>query len=192
MTEPEDIETFRSAAFQRIGRNVFNFQKLEARLKYLVTVNNLEGTVSNLKARLAKKAASVNNQTMGTVAGKFHAGVFGYGCEAEPPGDLAEIWISSSIRIEADPGSAETRKRALSELVLERNDLIHQKLATFDPDSIESCRSLIEVLDQQNERILRQLDDLGLLIRNFKDLFSELRSYLSSEEFLSQLQTKKG
>jgi hypothetical protein len=50
---------------------------------------------------------------------------------------------------------------ALNTLAKERNELVHQKLVNVDFESDESCQSLVESLDNQNARILEQLNFLA-------------------------------
>ena len=71
-------------------------------------------------------------------------------------------------------------KCQLRSLVAERNRLIHQDLATFDPTLAGSCRKLIPFLDEQNQRILSQIKALEQLhsaaVEGFQALFSSLSS----------------
>ncbi len=65
----------------------------------------------------------------------------------------------------------------------ERNNLIHQDLASFDPNSEESCRKWITRLDEQNERVVAIHKEL----QQFLDLHIEAAQHilvaLESEEF---------
>lgn len=188
MTQPDDIVTLRNEALRKIGRNVVNFQKIEACLKFLITISNVQGTSKDLTARHTKKAASIRKKSMGDLAGKFHKNLYRDGIKSEKPEDLVDIWISSSIKVEADAKTIKEQKRALSNLVTERNSLIHKDLAGFDHNSAESCRHLISILDPQNKRILQQLDELKWLIDAFKEHVGDLRSWVDSDEFFHEIQ----
>jgi hypothetical protein len=61
--------------------------------------------------------------------------------------------VSFGFRIEGRTGQKEATKKALTLVVKERNRLVHKMLGEFDSASIESCRALIDLLDQQDERI---------------------------------------
>ncbi len=65
----------------------------------------------------------------------------------------------------------------LRDLVLERNALIHQDLAEFDPRSQESRRRWITRLNEQNERILAQHKELQQLL----DMTSEAAKHLLAD-----------
>ena len=71
----------------------------------------------------------------------------------EFPENRDEPWISLSLKVENEDGHLTEQKAAFSFLVSERNRLIHKMLVKFDPDSAESCKTLILELDKQNEMI---------------------------------------
>ena len=77
--------------------------------------------------------------------------------------------MSISFRIEADQNVKKTYKRILSDLVSERNQLIHRDLANFDSNSAEYCRKLIASLDEQNERLKRQSDAFMHMIKSITE-----------------------
>lgn len=191
MTQPDDIVTLRNEALRKIGRNVVNFQKIETCLKCLVTISDVQGTPKNITARQAKKAVSIRRKPMGDLAERLHNNLYREEVKSEKPEDLGEIWGSMSFKVEADANTIKERKRALSALVAERNNLIHKDLAGFDHNSAESCRHLISILDPQNTRILQQLDELKWLIDAIKEHAGALRSWVDSDDFLRELHQNK-
>jgi hypothetical protein len=99
-----------------------------------------------------------------------------------PANELDEIWMSFSIRIDSDKDSIRNRKRELSELVTERNWLIHSSLADLDLDSVESCKKLISLLDEQDDRLKPHYLSLMRFIGNMRvaqqELFKQLEAHL--------------
>jgi hypothetical protein len=93
-----------------------------------------------------------------------------------------ELWVSTSFRIETSADVAKARKQALSAVVSERNTLIHQWLADFDPNSIESCKHLSAALDRQHEKIWPEFKILQSMVRTFRELTQELRKQIESGE----------
>jgi phage shock protein A len=83
--------------------------------------------------------------------------------------------------VEADAATVKRQKRALSALVAERNRLIHQDLAGFDHNSTASCRGLISMLDEQNTRVLSQLEELATLIAEFKSHVDALKGWAEGD-----------
>ena len=55
MTNLTENHKLKEEALRKIGRNVVNFQKLEAMLKQLIVDSNLKGPVREIKARLEDK-----------------------------------------------------------------------------------------------------------------------------------------
>jgi len=184
----DDIESLRNEALRKIGRNVVNFQKIETALKVLIVATKVEGTPNDLASRQANKAAAIHNQTLGALAEAFYKHVYKDGGSSEGSENPSDIWISTSFGIEGDPTAIKEEKRTLLALVAERNKLIHKDLGSFDHNSVESCSHLIAVLDEQNKRILQQLDRLKWIIDIYKQVAEEVREWIDSDEFLQLLQ----
>lgn len=189
MSKPVDIEALRTEALRKVGRNVVNFQKIEACLKYLLAVSNIEGTSTIIASRRRVKEKDLRRRSLGDLAQAFHTNLFSDEAPSAAPPDLPEIWASISIKVIADAGAVTQRKRALSALVAERNKLIHQELVRFDHNSAQSCHDLINVLDAQNVRILEQLRELKLLIDTVKEHVAEIQSWVTSDDLLQHLQS---
>jgi hypothetical protein len=77
---------------------------------------------------------------------------------ANAPDDLKEAWVSFGFRIEGGAEQKKATKKALTLVVKERNQLVHEMLGEFDSASVECCRALIDLLDQQQERIAPHFD----------------------------------
>ena len=117
----------------------------------------------------------------------LHTGLYKEKEPSELPENVTAPSFSVSFKIEMDPAVAKERKRNLSVLVSKRNRLIHSDLATFDPDSVESCATLSAFLDEQNDRILKQLDSLKFLSDAVSELGKALGEFSESEEFLEMI-----
>jgi hypothetical protein len=111
---------------------------------------------------------------MGKLAGKLHKDVFANSRDDIPTEPREGTLFSSRFTVEMDEAVLQRRKQALESLVAERNNLIHQDLARFDPTSPESCRVLIEKLDSQNMRIAQQIDGLVILLNGFRDILNHI------------------
>jgi predicted nuclease with TOPRIM domain len=81
--------------------------------------------------------------------------------------------------------------QALREIVRERNDLIHKRLISFDPHSVENCRDLIRELDEQRARIKPQFEAVSAICLNLRDFFKQLKDYSDSESFADDLKRVK-
>jgi len=192
MTNSSELTDLRNDVLRKIGRNGVNFQKMEGMLKLLNSQQALSGTLSEI-AKVADKASkAVAKQPMGRLADAFVRSIYASVNEsAHPQRDPQEISISFSLRIESDPELVKERKRALSSVVAERNRLIHQWLAAFDPNSIESCTELALALDEQHARIWPEYEILRSMVQALREHHVELRRYLASDEFLTHLERGK-
>ncbi len=168
MTQSLDLVALRDEALRKVGRNVVNFQKVEACLKYLIAVSDVQTTKNGLSAKHKKRTATIQKLPLGHLSEAFYQSI--YGAESAPfePADPSPITVSTSFRVETDAATVKRQKRTLSALVAERNKLIHRDLSGFDHNSISSCRNLIAMLDAQNVFVLSELDQLTTLIAEFK------------------------
>ena len=189
MTSHIELPDLRNEVLRKIGRNVVNFQKMEGMLKLLNSLNSVSGSLSDIQEILAKNSSSVERQPMGRLADVFIREV--YSSDSKNIGmqkDIRDVSISFSIRIDAAPELVKERKRALSFVVAERNKLIHQTLAKFNPNSIDSCVELSTILDDQHAKIWPEFEILRSMVCALKEHHDELRRYVASDEFLDELQ----
>ena len=139
MNHSADIEMLRNDALRKIGRNVVNFQKVEACLKYLIAISDVQRAPQEIVADHEKKKARLRRQPMGSLAKAFFESVYGTESGPSPPLDSSTIWLSTSFRVEVDASTSKERRRTLAALVTERNNLIHKELSGFDHNSVSSC-----------------------------------------------------
>lgn len=185
MTNLTENHKLKEEALRKIGRNVVNFQKIEAMLKQLIVDSNLKGPVREIKARLEDKKNSIDRHSMGTLTREYFKMFSAKASDFHDyPEDREEPWMSFSVSIENEEGTIPQQRRAFSFMVSERNRLIHQMLANFDPDSIDSCQKLIIDLDKQNLIIRREytnIQSLGKALSEAKkQLFSDMYAKYSN------------
>src|SRR5205085_8937566 len=104
--------------------------------------------------RLADRVAELRKNTMGKLVNELHTPLYCTPAELEVQEPITELFVRIGLRVDANPNYIAQQKKMLDDLVQERNALIHQDLADFDPNSAESCRRWITRLDEQNERIV--------------------------------------
>ena len=83
----------------------------------------------------------------------------------------------------SDSDFLNAQKQALSDIVVERNKLIHQDLALLDTRSIEDYYNLISLLDEQNPRLLAHLKELGWMLTSCIEGLKDLQSFIKSPDF---------
>lgn len=190
MNESVDIETVRTEALRKLGRNVVNFSKIEAAFKHLLSVGQLDGSEKTISDQLLKKRILLRKQTLGKLVQEFNKNILGDASEPEPTTDSSRIGISLSLKVTYNnPDCLKEQKRALSSIVAERNKLIHQDLAFLDTSSVEDYRKLISLLDEQNPRLLAHLEELGLIIEFLSESGEIFGDLYKSPDFLQYLQS---
>ncbi|WP_287690479.1 MULTISPECIES: hypothetical protein [unclassified Microcystis] len=161
MDEPIDIEVVRTEALRKLGRNIVNFSKIEGILKYLLSVTHIDGLSTSTRNQFVDNYERFRKHTLGMLVGKLHNAVLGDDSQSKP--QLFKVTYSDSDFLNA-------QKQDLSDIVLERNKLIHEYLAPLDTSSIEEYYKLISLLDEQNPRLLAHLEELGWMLTSFIDL----------------------
>lgn len=178
-----ELEKAKNEVLRKIGRNMLLFQQLEQMLKYLIANGKVAGCASEIKANQEKRAAVINKQTMGVLVGDFLENTISNGEEIpEVPLELKEPFISFGFSVEIDDNVFERKKQALAAIVADRNELIHNFLPRFDPNSIESCLETENHLDQQREKLLPEINGLMSLINSLQKGRKELFAFLNSDE----------
>jgi hypothetical protein len=181
MDEPIDIEVVRTEALRKLGRNIVNFSKIEGVLKYLLSVTQIDGLSTSTRNRFVDNYERFRKHTLGTLVGKLHDTVLGDDSQSKPQLDSSELGMSLSFKVTyGDSDFLNAQKQALSDIVLERNKLIHEYLAPLDTSSIEDYYKLISLLDEQNPRLLAHLEELGWMLTSFIEGLKDLQSFIKS------------
>jgi hypothetical protein len=175
MDEPIDIEVVRTEALRKLGRNIVNFSKIEGTLKYLLSVTQIEGLSTSTRNRFVDNYKKFRELTLGRLVGKLHNTVLVDDSQSEPQLDSSELGMSLSFKVSySDSDFLTAQKQALSDIVAERNKLIHEDLALLDTSSIEDYYELISFLDEQNPRLLAHLEELGWMLTSCIEAVKDL------------------
>ena len=126
MTADSSIEQLRNLALQKIGRNVVNFQKMEAMLKFVIAFSDLRNPLDEVESQIAKRVALFAKMPMGRLVDEGVDVLF-----TDPNGSLqtqtSEAYFSASFSLEGGKKEARIWKTAMMTVVKERNRLIHQR-----------------------------------------------------------------
>ena len=185
-----DSQSARDELYRRIGRNVVNFQYLEATLRSMVPMLYNKSTLKELQARQNEVSLKQDKSTFGNLVSSYHDRLSRSKevlNETVPDEGLAEPTLTFGFSIEVTEETAAQRRSALVNLVAERNRLIHEDLLNVDLKSREECEELSARLDEQYTRIRRHLDHFNSLRTNFQQMAAELGRLLKSDEFLALL-----
>jgi hypothetical protein len=181
-----DLDSLQKDVLIGIGRNVLNLQKMEGMLKYLVLsvqstvpVENAEKVIENIE----KRKKTISNRSLGLLAGDFVRSLrSGHSGTEEQPAQIEVATVSTSITFE-DGNFVDELEASLRSIVEERNELIHNKLAAFDPKSPESCRNLAKELEEQRQRIKPKFKELAAICTAVSEQIKELKEYSDSGQF---------
>ena len=184
-TDP--VEAARDDVLRKIGRNVVNFQKMEAMLKALNAQQSVSGSLRELQTLATRAKRAVAKQPMGPLVDAFVKHAFSGAPEASGGAVQEEAEVSFSFRIESNEVIAKERKRALRAVVAERNKLVHQWLAELDPGSRDSCLRLSAELDEQHARVMPEFEALKGIFNAFRELRAEMSRHIDSDEFLNAI-----
>lgn len=185
-----DSQPVRDELFRRIGRNVVNFQYLEATLRSMVPTLYYKSTLKELQARQNEVSPKQDKSTFGNLVSSYHDRLSRSKellNETVPDEGLSEPTLTFGFSIEMTEETAAQRRSALVNLVAERNRLIHENLLNLDLNSREECEELSARLDEQYTRIRRHLDHLNSLRTNFQEMAAEFGRLLESDEFRALL-----
>jgi hypothetical protein len=183
MDNDKDLSAIKDEVFQKIGRNLVNFQIIELMLKHLIGHGRVAGYMSELKQIHEKKIEGVKKKTLGTLVSEFVETTFQSSVTSpEPTAELKEPYMSFSFSVEADNEFYENKKRELKSLVDDRNQLIHHLLPRFNPESLDSCLEIRDYLDQQRERLIPEYEYLKSTFESFEEIKKAHAAFLSSDE----------
>ncbi len=172
MSTESDVTIARDLTLQKIGRNVVNFQKMEAMLKFVLTVANFSAPITKIQSHLEGRAKRARKHAMGRLVKKAAREL--HSDPPKPPPDIAEIWVSHSLSLKDGGSQLADWRRAMRRVVKERNALIHHMLATWNPRSVDSCSALCKELDEQRERIIPAYNHLESVVAAIRQSHQEL------------------
>lgn len=183
VTEPKEFKLLRRLALACLGRNVLHFQRVEAQLKRLVLLCDFVAPFGGVHDQHAERTSKLRTTTMGNLVNELHQRLYGKPVDLETQDSVTEAIIRVQLRVDADPDYVAQQKKSLSDLVLERNNLIHQDLADFDPNSEESCRQWIKHLEEQNTRIEAQYRGLQQLLDVHNEAARHILAFIQSDDY---------
>ncbi len=179
----DDLREVQAEVLRKVGRNVVLLQYLERLLKSTLNDGHISGYISELPAKHQQRKALIHKQTMGQLVGQYRDQTT-LTIDAEPA-ELKEVWLSLTVTIEGAQDEQEVFA-SLSEVVAERNQLIHHFLSKWDMLSIDNSRAIEKHLDQQRDKILPIVTHLESLVQAMQELRKDLATALANPDFVQQ------
>jgi hypothetical protein len=182
------LEDSVNEVLRKIGRNLMLFQQLEYLLKYIIANGNISGYASQLKDKKIKQDDKIRVKTLGQLVTSYIDTV--HSVDAGSPElaeDLDEAHFSFSFKIESDSAYYESRKTILTQILTERNELVHHLLPQFDTSSSQSCIELDNKLEEQSGRIRREIEEVRAVAASLEKGRQELAGFLTSDAGTKQI-----
>ena len=187
MDDSAKLERARNVALQCIGRNVVNFQKMEAMLKFLIANHKIQGLPDELLRIKRQNHRNVERQTMGSLVDKLFHSVITNGISAEEDQDAAAAEMALTFSVELEEAAHSETREAFGLLVRERNALIHKMLVTFDPNSVQSCLAISRALDKQRELLKPHFEYVKNIVKAVLEGHNHFRDLIESGSFEEML-----
>ena len=183
--EDRDLKSVKDEVHRKIGRNMLMFQHMEQMLKYLIAHGHIHGDVYTLEKNLKRRKSNVRKKTMGQLVTDFMENTHGEMVESEAP-DESKVHLSIQIKVDCDEVYYDKRKKELAVIVAERNNLIHHLLPRFSLTSIESCCEIETYLDDQHEKLTKEIEHTKSTLKAFDQLRKKVAGYLKSNAWLDE------
>ena len=190
MENEEDLQEIRNEILRKIGKNLYNFQLLEKLWEKQLKAANLKFAVSKDGSHSVSRYGDRGRpKPMGWLTSDHTKHVFGPRDENDPDLNVEERFsIEYSFRREGDSEDlTRERRHKLRRLVEDRNKLVHGLLDLVDMNSIDSCRKLSQLLDEQADRIKEEGDYLDELTHGMRIVREEMARYIMSDEFAQSI-----
>lgn len=178
-----NLESLHNEIYQKIGKNVMLFQKLEMILKYIIHFNSFNAYVSQLQEENNKLKDFISIKSMGQLINEFLA--IGE-ISPTPKVDVSkEMFISTHIEIDTD--LINEKSKTLKKLLEERNQLVHHAYAKFNMDTVICCTKIIDSLNSQQVRIKNEINAFIPIVKTIEKFKKELVEAFKSDEFKEEL-----
>lgn len=180
-----DLETLKEEVYQKTGRNLLFFQKMESTLKYILLSCNISGYARELTKKQEANHKKIQKQTMGHLVKLcLEKNLTEHYEVPEAPDKLDGLHISMNIAIGLDEARFQKIKQDLESVVDERNDLVHHLLSKFgsETDAEKRRLSIIQYLDKQYDDAKAKNAFLQSFVDTIQKLKKDYSNFLLSEE----------
>lgn len=169
--------------FQKVGRNLILFQKLEHILKAIVSMAEVSGHPRDLLKNQEDRKAWAMKLTLGTIVGE-HLGALNpiETPDVETPLKSDKTFFSMRVSTHCDDDVLSARRTVLAGLVTERNQLVHHLRTMYQLHEEASRRELVAMLDDQHRRLNEEVEISRGLGKSQYDLRLRVAEFLQSEE----------
>ena len=167
---------------RKIGRNLLLIQKIEYLLKYIVLHSKISGHPSQLKDIKKTRHEKLSKMSMGQVLSQYldHINPLMENNQENPNYEGDSVHVSYEIDFNFSKEQFEKKENLLSDILKERNDLVHHLILDLNESSIKSCIDIENKLDEQKNRLLPELKQLQTMIQVMEKARNRFKENLES------------
>lgn len=157
-------------ALRAIGRNLISLQRLEKILKWLCGLRPIAGKLPEIEKQLKQRQQGTERSTLGTIIPLWLETAHGREPQVPTQTTGLEIFVGHWLQLGIPQSILDEHAKELGQLLTERNWFIHNALAEIDFDSDEACEDLIARLDDQDRRVIKQIEFLRPIVNRILEL----------------------
>ena len=172
------LKELNNEIYQKVGKNLVLFQRVEGLLKYLLSNSNISCYAGELSDTINKQMQEISNSqngTMGKLVKQYKN--LNQTDKADLPISLNKASISFNCNFSQDL----ERQEELTLLVEQRNRLAHCFLEDWDLGDIDNCNLAIEHLSSQHEKAKIEFEHLLAQAQLLEEAKIELAEFLKIE-----------
>ena len=175
-----DLQNSINEVQRKIGRNLLLIQKTEYLLKSIVLHSKISGHPDQLKDIKKTLEEKISRKSMGQVLSEYlnHINPL-----IENNQELEPSHISMEFDFNLSKEEFKKKENLLSDILKERNDLVHHLILDLNESSINSCINMENKLDEQKNRLLPELKQLQTMIQVIEKARNRFKEHLESGFF---------
>lgn len=174
---------------RKVGRNLLIFQQIEGLLKMILGDSRVQGYADELADNKEQRVNGIQRDMLGQLFQRYKDEILSNPDEEQQgPSDLHKPWISFSFKTTGDDDFYKRQCESYEMIREERNQLVHQFLPYWQPNSQEHLIVASDYLDEQREKILPVWEHLKSVYENFKQAMQMHANLLASKEFSQQFE----
>ena len=180
-----DLQNTINEVHRKIGRNLLLIQKIEYLLKYIVIQSNIAGQSSQLKDIKKTREENLSKMSMGQVLSQYlnHIDPSKENNQENSNYESDSVHVTYEIDFNLSKEEFEKKENLLSDILKERNNLVHHLILDLNESSINSCKDMEYKLDEQKNCLLPELKQLQTFIQAMGKARSRFKKYLESGFF---------
>lgn len=182
-------EDQRNQIYQKIGRNIILFQRLEHLLRRLIVHGNLRITFNNVNMQsispdeqLKRQRETVKQKTLGCLKERFCKSVLSQNVNDTFPCEASKGEMTLAIKFFHEPCDYQNKLREdLNSVVDERNKTVHELITSFDTTNQDGINKLETYLNHQHQKFITLVEEIEALDRALTAGFKNSCGLLSTQ-----------